>query len=88
MIVTSEHLLNNSRIRQIGGLSKSLTLHDNKSADHGFLRKASPPGFRSGQRKIQAAKKFIIKRSGTVGCEQCYILNDFLSVDSGHPLSG
>ena len=75
-------------IRQIGDLRETLALHDNKSADHGFFWKASPPSCRPGQCEIQDAKELVIERSGTLGCEQCYILNDFLSVDSGQPLSG
>ena len=46
------------------------------------------PGCRSGQREVQAAKKLVIKHGGALGCEQRHILNDFLSVDSGQPLSG
>ncbi|WP_337677150.1 hypothetical protein, partial [Dysosmobacter sp.] len=53
-----------------------------------FLWKAPPPGCRSGQREVQAAKKLVIKHGGALGCEQRHILNDFLSVDSGQPLSG
>ena len=53
-----------------------------------LFREASPPGCRSGQREVRAAEKLVVKRSGAFGCEQCHILNDFLSVDSGHPLSG
>jgi hypothetical protein len=46
-------------------------------------------GCRSGQREVQAAEKLvIIKHGGALGCEQRHILNDFLSVDSGQPLSG
>ena len=30
----------------------------------------------------------LIKHGGALGCEQRHILNDFLSVDSGQPLSG
>ncbi|MEF2660289.1 hypothetical protein, partial [Dysosmobacter sp.] len=33
-------------------------------------------------------EKLVVKRSGALGCEQRHILNDFLSVDSGQPLSG
>jgi len=45
-------------------------------------------GCRSGQREVQAAEKLVIKHGGALGCEQRHILNDFLSVDSGQPLSG
>mgnify|MGYP000090746879 CR=1 len=37
--------------------------------------------------KAQTAEKLITERSGTLGCKQCHILNDFLSVDSDQPLS-
>ena len=74
-------------ISQIGDLRKSLALHDDKRADHGFFRKAPPPGRRSGQRKVQTAKELVVEHSGALGCEQRHVLNNFLSVDSGQPLS-
>ena len=74
-------------IRQICDLREALAFHNDKSADHGFFGEA-PPGCRSGQREVQTAEKLVVKRSGALGCEQRHILNDFLSVDSGQPLSG
>ena len=74
-------------IRQICDLREALAFHNDKSADHGFLREAVPPGCRSGQREVQTAEKLVVKRSGALGCKQCHILNDFLSVDSGQTLS-
>ena len=75
-------------IHQICDLREPLTFHNDKRTDHGFLRKAAPPGCRSGQREVQAAEKLVVKHGGTLGCKQRDILNDFLSVDSGQPLSG
>ena len=75
-------------IRQICDLREALAFHNDKSADHGFLWKAPPPGCRPGQREVQTAEKLVIKHGGALGCEQRHILNDFLSVDSGQPLSG
>ena len=75
-------------IHQICDLREALAFHNNKSADHGFLGEASPPGYRSGQCEVQTAEKLVVERSGALGCEQCHILDDFLSVDSGQPLSG
>ena len=75
-------------IRQIGDLREALAFHDDKRADHGFFRKTLPSGRRSGQREIQIAEEFVVESSGALGCEQGYILNNFLSVDSGQPLSG
>ena len=75
-------------IRQVRNLRKTFAFHDNKCTDHCFFREASPPGCRSGQREVQFCKQFVVEHSGALGCEQCYILNDFLSVDSGQPLSG
>ena len=75
-------------IHQICDLREPLAFHNDKSTDHGFFGEAAPPGCRSGQREVQAAEKPVVKRSGALGCEQCHILNDFLSVDSGQPLSG
>lgn len=75
-------------IHQICDLRETLAFHYDKRTDHGFFGEAPPPGCRSGQREVQAAEKLVIKHGGALGCEQCHILNDFLSVDSGQPLSG
>ena len=75
-------------IHQICDLREALAFHNDKSADHGFFGEAPPPGCRPGQREVQAAEKLVIKHGGALGCEQRHILNDFLSVDSGQPLSG
>lgn len=40
------------------------------------------------QRKVRICEQIVVEYSGTWGCEQRYILNDFLSVDSGQALSG
>ena len=40
------------------------------------------------QRKVQTAEDLVVEVCGSLGCEQHDILNDFLSVDSGQPLSG
>jgi len=42
---------------------------------------------RPAQREVQAAEKLVIKHGGALGCKERHILNDFLSVDSGQPLS-
>ena len=75
-------------IHQICDLRETLAFHNDKSTDHGFFREAPPPGCRPRQREVQTAEKLVVKRSGALGCEQRHILNDFLSVDSGQPLSG
>ena len=75
-------------IHQICDLRETLAFHNDKRTDHGFFGEAPPPGCRSGQREVQAAEKLVIKHGGALGCEQRHILNDFLSVDSGQPLSG
>ncbi len=74
-------------IRQIGDLRKALAFHHDKCADHCFFWEATPSGCRFGQRKVQIREQLVIEHSGALRCEQCYILNDFLSVDSGQPLS-
>ena len=61
--------------------------YSNKRTDHGFFGEAPSPGCRPGQREVQAAEKLVIERSGALGCEQRHILYNFLSVDSGQPLS-
>ena len=75
-------------IHQICDLSEAFAFHNDKSTDHGFLREDPPHGCRPGQRDVQAAEKLVIKHGGALGCEQRHIPNDFLSVDSGQPLSG
>ena len=75
-------------IHQICDLRETLAFHNDKRTGHGFFGEAPPPGCRSGQREVQAAEKLVIKHGGALGCEQRHILNDFLSVDSGQPLSG
>ena len=75
-------------IRQICDLREALAFHNDKRTDHGFFREAPPPGCRSGQREVQAAEKIVVKHGGALGCKQRHILDDFLSVDSGQPLSG
>ena len=37
---------------------------------------------------VQTAEMLVVERSGALGCEQRDIIDDFLSVDSGQPLSG
>ena len=75
-------------IRQICDLRETLAFHNDKRTDHGFFGETPPPGCRSGQREVQAAEKLVVKHGGALGCKQRHILNDFLSVDSGQPLSG
>ena len=75
-------------IHQICDLRETLAFHNDKRTGHGCFGEAAPPGCRSGQREVQAAEKLVIKHGGALGCEQRHILNDFLSVDSGQPLSG
>lgn len=75
-------------IHQICDLRETLAFHNDKRTDHGFFGEAPPPGCRPGQREVQAAEKLVVKHGGTLGCEQRHILNDFLSIDSGQPLSG
>ena len=75
-------------IHQICDLRETLAFHNDKRTDHGFFGEAPPPGCRPGQREVQTAEKLVVERSGALGCKQRHILNDFLSVDSGQPLSG
>ena len=75
-------------IHQICDLRETLAFHHDKSTDHGFLGEAPPPGCRLGQREVQTAEKLVVEHGGALGCKQRDILNDFLSVDSGQPLSG
>ena len=40
------------------------------------------------QHEVQTAEKLVVEHGGALGCKQRDILDDFLSVDSGQPLSG
>ena len=51
-------------IRQICNLREALAFHNDKSTDHGFLRKSAPPGCRSGQREVHAAEKLVVEHGG------------------------
>ena len=75
-------------VRQICNLRKTLTFHDDERADHRFLRETTPSSCRPGQREVQLTEQIVIEHSGALGCEQRYVLNNFLSVDCGQPLSG
>ena len=74
-------------VHQVCDVPKALAFHDEKGAEHRFLWEAPASGSCSGQCKFQCPKELVIECSGTLGCEQCHILNDFLSVDSGQLLS-
>ena len=50
-------------IHQICDLCEALTFHNDKSTDHGFLGEAALPGCRARQRKIQAAKEFVVEHA-------------------------
>ncbi len=52
------------------------------------LGKPCRPVAALGSVKVQISEQLVVEHSGTLQCEQLYILNDFLSVDSGQPLSG
>ena len=63
---------------------RPLALHNDERTDYRFLRETPPPW----QREVQLSEQLVIEHGGALGCEQHYILNNFLSVDSGRPLSG
>ena len=50
-------------IPQIGNVSKSLASADDKSVEHGFLRKPSAPCFSTRQFDVQRTKELIVKLS-------------------------
>ena len=98
MIGTSEYLLNSSGIRHIGGGSQ-LIKRQTGNAVHQHMVFVSPVELITPlvvlvgcgvdtQSAVRMSEQLVIERNGALGCEQCYILNDFLSVDSGQPLSG
>lgn len=68
-------------------IAKALAFHDNGCAEHGFFGKAGTTGFCARQLKVERGEELIVKRSGTLRSEQGDVANDFLSVDSGQPLS-
>ena len=56
-------------IHQICDLRETFAFHNDKNTDHGFLEEAAPPGCRAGQRKVHAAKEFVVEHSGALGCK-------------------
>ena len=75
-------------VRKVCDLAETFTLHDDKSADHSFFRIPFASGISSRKFKIQCAEKVVIEFDNALGCEKAHILNQFLSVDCGQPLSG
>ena len=73
---------------QIRDLRKPFAFHDDECTDHCFLWETASSSCCPGQGEFQLSEQLVVERSGTLGCEQRYILNNFLSVDSGQPLSG
>lgn len=45
------------------------------------LGKPRRPVAALGQREVQTTEELVVEHSGTLGCEQGHILDDFLSVD-------
>ena len=75
-------------IREICDLRKALAFHHDESAEHSFLWKTSPSCIGAGKLKVQYAEPLVIELDNAPGCEKAHILNQFLSVDRGQPLSG
>ena len=74
-------------VPQVGDIAEALAFHDDERAEHGFLRKTGASRFGAGQLKVERAEKPVVKRSGALRSEQGDVVDDFLSVDSGQPLS-
>ena len=75
------------KVHQIADLGKAFGLHDDESTEESLLRETFSTGRRSRQLEVQLQKEFVVKNGDALGCEQSHILNDFLAVDSGSPLS-
>lgn len=74
-------------VRQIADLGEALAFHDKERTKHGFFRKSLSAGGGVWEFKIKGTKEFVVEYGNTLGCEQRHVLNNFLSVDSGQPLS-
>ena len=74
-------------IREICDLRKALAFHYDESAEHSFLWKTSASCIGAGKLKVQYAEQLVIELDNALGCEKAYILNQFLSIESGQPLS-
>lgn len=76
------------KVCKICDLIEALAFHDDKGTKHCFLGKTFTPCICVGKLKVQYAEQLVIKIYNALGCKQTYILYQFLSVDSGQPLSG
>ena len=75
-------------IREICDLREALAFHYDESAKHSFLGKSLASCVCAGKLKVQNAEQLVIELDNALGCEKAHILNQFLSIDSGQPLSG
>ena len=75
-------------IREICDLRKALAFHYDESTEHSFLGKALASYVGMRKLKVKHAEQLVIELDNALGCEKAHILNQFLSIDSGQPLSG
>ena len=68
-------------------MAEALAVHYEKNAEPRFLRKASASCVGARELKVEHTEQFVIKFDNALGCEEAHILNQFLSIDSGQPLS-
>lgn len=74
-----------SDIRSSRWLERTPRISWQWGAEHSFFGDFTLPSCRSGQREVQTAKTLVVEQGGALGCKQRYILDDFLSLDSGQP---
>ena len=78
-------------VRKVCDLREPLTLHDNEGAKHSLFGKTLAPCARSSLLhggNIQMREQRIVELRLGRCCEEADILQYFLSLDNGHPLSG
>lgn len=75
-------------VYKIRDLTETLAFHYDKCAEHGFLWETFSTRVMARQLKVQYAEELVVKPYDALGCEKAYVLNYFLSIDSGPPPSG
>ena len=78
-------------IHQIGDLRKALAFHDDERAKHGRFREALATGsgcWPLNRRYIQIGKQCVVELRLRRCGKEADILQNFLSLDNGHPFSG
>lgn len=78
-------------VHKVCDLRKTFALHDDERAKHSRFRESSSPGMRSSlfhDGNVQMCKQSVVEFRFGRGGKETDILQYFLTMDNGHPLSG